>query len=145
MAPPRKRTSKNRDLPQNLYPNGKYWQYCNPITGKKVSINRPLAEAVKLAKAANARLVPLTVDDGALLALLTGEEAPTFARPSAIASKPSTCLTASWPTAHARRSPSSSSGTGRTWARSWSANSTYSPSLNTWTSTPTTPTPSTAG
>lgn len=80
MAPPRKRTSKNRDLPPNLYPNGKYWQYRNPITGKKISINRSLAEAVKLAKAANAKLAPLMVDDGELLSLLTGEEAPTFAR-----------------------------------------------------------------
>ena len=26
MAPPRARTAKNRDLPANLYPNGKYWQ-----------------------------------------------------------------------------------------------------------------------
>lgn len=80
MAPPRKRTSKNRDLPPNLYPNGKYWQYRNPVTGKKISINRSLAEAVKLAKAANAKLAPLMVDDGELLSLLTGEEAPTFTR-----------------------------------------------------------------
>jgi len=27
MAPPRKRDSKNRALPENLYANGKYWQY----------------------------------------------------------------------------------------------------------------------
>ena len=47
MAPPRKRTAKNRALPDNLYPNGKYWQYRNPITGKKTSINKPLAEAIK--------------------------------------------------------------------------------------------------
>ena len=40
MNPPRPRTSKNRNLPENLYPNGKYWQYRNPITGKKVSINK---------------------------------------------------------------------------------------------------------
>jgi integrase len=75
--PPRKRTSKNRHLPANLYPNGNYFQYRNPITGKKTSINKPLAEAIKLARAANARLAPMMVDDGALLALLTGEEAPT--------------------------------------------------------------------
>lgn len=78
MAPPRKRTTKNRDLPDNLYPNGKYWQYRNPITGKKTSINKPLAEAIKLARAANAKLTPLMADDGALLSLLTGEKAPTF-------------------------------------------------------------------
>ena len=77
MNPPRPRTSKNRNLPENLYPNGKYWQYRNPITGKKVSINKPLAEAVKLARMANAKLAPLMVDDGALLQLLTGEQAPT--------------------------------------------------------------------
>lgn len=75
--PPRKRTSKNRHLPENLYPNGNYFQYRNPITGKKTSINKPLAEAIKLARSANARLAPMMVDDGALLALLTGEETPT--------------------------------------------------------------------
>lgn len=78
MAPPRKRTLQNRSLPDNLYPNGKYWQYRNPITGKKTSINKPLAEAIRLARAANARLAPMMADDGALLALLTGEKAPTF-------------------------------------------------------------------
>lgn len=78
MAPPRKRTLQNRNLPDNLYPNGKYWQYRNPITGKKTSINKPLAEAIRLARAANARLAPMMADDGALLALLTGEKAPTF-------------------------------------------------------------------
>ncbi|WP_282382064.1 MULTISPECIES: tyrosine-type recombinase/integrase [unclassified Pseudomonas] len=78
MAPPRARTIKNRDLPANLYPNGKYWQYKNPITGKKTSINKPMAEAIKLANAANAKLLPLLADDGALLAMLTGEAAPKF-------------------------------------------------------------------
>ena len=78
MAPPRARTIKNRDLPANLYPNGKYWQYKNPITGKKISINKPMAEAIKLAKAANAKLLPLLADDGALLAMLTGDAAPKF-------------------------------------------------------------------
>lgn len=76
MAPPRKRTVTNRDLPPNLYPNGKYWQYRNPITGKKVSINRPLADAVKLARAANAKLMPLTADER-LFQLITGDQAPT--------------------------------------------------------------------
>jgi integrase len=77
MAPPRRRNSKNRDLPDNLYPNGNYWQYRNPITGKKTSINKPMAEAIKLARAANAKLLPLMADDGALLSILTGEKAPT--------------------------------------------------------------------
>jgi len=74
----RPRAPKNRALPVNLYPNGKYWVYRNPITGKRTSINRPLAEAVKLARAANAKLAPLMADDGALLALITGDQAPTF-------------------------------------------------------------------
>ncbi|MBC9251211.1 recombinase XerD [Pseudomonas alcaligenes] len=78
MAPPRRRDSKNRDLPDNLYPNGKYWQYRNPITGKKTSINKSMAEAIKLARAANAKLLPLMADDGALLSILTGEKAPTI-------------------------------------------------------------------
>ncbi len=76
MAPPRKRTVGNRDLPPNLYPNGKYWQYRNPITGKKVSINRPLADAIKLARAANAKLMPLAADER-LLQMITGDQAPT--------------------------------------------------------------------
>lgn len=79
MAPPRKRDSKNRALPDNLYANGKYWQYRNPITGKKISINKPMAEAIKLARAANAKLAPLMAEDGQLLEVLTGERAPTVA------------------------------------------------------------------
>lgn len=55
MNPPRPRTGRNRTLPDNLYPNGKYWQYRNPITGKKVSINKPMAEAIKLANGSFAR------------------------------------------------------------------------------------------
>lgn len=74
----RPRLMKNRKLPENLYPNGKYWQYRNPITGKKTSINKSLEEAIRLAKAANAKLAPLMVDDGALLSAITGEKAPTF-------------------------------------------------------------------
>ena len=70
MAPPRQRSSNNRDVPDNLYPNGAYWRYRNPITGKVTSINKPLAEAIKLARAANAKLAPLMADDGQLLALL---------------------------------------------------------------------------
>ncbi|MNV03103.1 Phage integrase family protein [compost metagenome] len=78
MAPPRARTVKNRDLPANLYPNGKYWQYKNPITGKKTSINKPMAEAIKLANAANAKLLPLLADDGSLLSMITGDAVPKF-------------------------------------------------------------------
>jgi integrase len=73
----RPRTLKNRKLPQNLYPNGKYWRYRNPITGLMTSINRPLEEAIKLARAANLKLAALVVDDGALLTLLTGDRLPT--------------------------------------------------------------------
>jgi len=75
---PRGRDVRNRALPENLYTNGKYWQYRNPITGKKTSINKPMSEAVRLAKAANAKLLPLMANDGKLLALITGEIAPTF-------------------------------------------------------------------
>lgn len=73
----RPRTLQNRKLPPNLYPNGKYWRYRNPITGVMTSINRPLDEAVKLARAANAKLAALVVDDGALLTMLTGDRLPT--------------------------------------------------------------------
>lgn len=73
----RPRTLLNRKLPPNLYPNGKYWRYRNPITGVMTSINRPLDEAIKLARAANLKLAALVVDDGALLTLLTGDRLPT--------------------------------------------------------------------
>jgi integrase len=77
MAPPRGRDVSNRGLPENLYPNGKYFIYRNPVTGKRTSINKPQADAVKLAKMANAKIQPLLESDGALLAVLTGERAPT--------------------------------------------------------------------
>lgn len=70
----RRRDRKNRSLPDNLYVNGKYFQYRNPVTGKKISINRPLADAVKLARAANAKLLPLLAD-ARLLEAITGEPA----------------------------------------------------------------------
>lgn len=76
--PPRRRSSQSRIAPDNLYRNGQYWQYRNPITGKKTSINKPQEEAFRLARAANAKLLPLLANDGALLSLLTGERAPTF-------------------------------------------------------------------
>lgn len=67
----RPRTIKNRKLPPNLYPNGKYWRYRNPITGLMTSINRPLEDAIKLARAANAKLAPVMAGDGELLMILT--------------------------------------------------------------------------
>lgn len=75
MSPPRRRNVNNRHLPTNLYPNGKYFQYRNPVTGKKTSINKPLNEAIRLAKAANAKLMPLAADHK-LLEMITGETAP---------------------------------------------------------------------
>jgi len=71
---PRPRTLPNCRLPPNLYANGKYWRYKNPITGKMTSINRPLDEAVKMAKAANTKLAPLMAGDGEMLALITGDK-----------------------------------------------------------------------
>lgn len=79
MAPPRKRSAKNRNLPANLYPNGSYWRYRNPITGEITSINRSMDEAIRLARAANAKLLPLMADE-LLLQVITGEEAPTVER-----------------------------------------------------------------
>lgn len=79
MSPPRRRNVTNRHLPPNLYPNGKYFQYRNPVTGKKTSINKPLNEAIRLAKAANAKLMPLAADHR-LLEMITGEEAPKVLR-----------------------------------------------------------------
>ncbi len=75
---PRPRTPKNRKLPPNLYPNGKYWRYRNPITGKMTSINKSLDEAVRLAKAANAKLAPLMTDNGAMLETITGDRLPSM-------------------------------------------------------------------
>jgi len=72
----RPRTLQNRKLPPNLYPNGKYWRYRNPVTGVMTSINRPLEEAIKLARAANLKMAELVVDDGSLLAVLTGDRLP---------------------------------------------------------------------
>jgi integrase len=40
------------------------------------SINRPLEEAIKLARAANLKFAELVVDDGSLLAVLTGDRLP---------------------------------------------------------------------
>ena len=66
MNPPRERSPRNRDLPDNLYPNGNYWIYKNPVTGQRVSINKPRAEAIKLARQANAKLAPIDFTPQAL-------------------------------------------------------------------------------
>lgn len=42
------------------------------------SINRPLEDAIKLARAANAKLAPVMAGDGELLAILTGDRLPTM-------------------------------------------------------------------
>src|SRR5450830_259674 len=73
---PRPRSPINKKLPPNLYANGKYWRCKNPITGKMTSINRSLEEAIKMAKAANARLAPLMAGDGEMLTMITGEKLP---------------------------------------------------------------------
>ena len=74
----RPRSIKNRKLPPNLYPNGKYWRYRNSITGLMTSINRPLEDAIKLARVANAKLAPVMAGDGELLMILTGDRLPTM-------------------------------------------------------------------
>jgi len=56
VRPMPRRSRKNADLPRNLYTNGKYFYYRNPRTGNKVSLNVPRAEAIELARAANAEL-----------------------------------------------------------------------------------------
>lgn len=75
---PRPRSPKNKTLPPNLYANGKYWRYKNPITGKMTSINKSYDEAVRLAKAANAKLAFLMTDNGEMLATITGDRIPTI-------------------------------------------------------------------
>ena len=42
------------------------------------SINRPLEDAIKLARAANAKLAPVMAGDGELLMILTGDRLPTM-------------------------------------------------------------------
>ncbi len=41
-------------LPPNLYPNGEYWSWRNPTTGKKYGLGKDRDEAIKQAKQANA-------------------------------------------------------------------------------------------
>lgn len=55
MTMPR-RSRKNIDLPDNLYPNGKYFRYIHPHTHKKISLNCSRKEAIQLAIAANNEL-----------------------------------------------------------------------------------------
>ena len=54
----RKRLHKNRGLEDNVYPNGKYFIYVNPITKQRYGIGSNKALANKRARLANARLVP---------------------------------------------------------------------------------------
>jgi integrase len=56
MSMPR-RQKRNLDLPDNLYPNGRYFKYIHPITKRAISVNRPRAEAIRLAKDTNAQLL----------------------------------------------------------------------------------------
>lgn len=78
MGRQRGRANKAWSLPENLYINGKYFIYRNPVTGKRTSLNKPAEEAIRLAKAANAQLLPLLVNDGILLETITGERTCTF-------------------------------------------------------------------
>lgn len=58
--PPRRRSHKGRDLPPQLYRQYKgsdsYWEYRNPLTGKRVRFTASKAEAIRQVKAANAKL-----------------------------------------------------------------------------------------
>lgn len=57
---PRRRNKKNRDLPDNLYRQHKdsdqRWEYRNPLTRKRVFFTASKAEAIRQAKAANAKI-----------------------------------------------------------------------------------------
>lgn len=53
---PRKRQRQNQDLPPNLYKNGKYFLYKNPVTKKSHSLNMGKKEAMAAAIEANAIL-----------------------------------------------------------------------------------------
>jgi len=55
-----RRQKKNRDLPDNLYPNGKYFKYIHPVTKRAISVPRPRAEAIRLAQETNRELLQRT-------------------------------------------------------------------------------------
>jgi len=48
-----RRSKKNSDLPDNLYQNGDYFRWKNPLTDKYKSLNCSRAEAIKAANIAN--------------------------------------------------------------------------------------------
>lgn len=61
---PRSRMRKNRELPDNLYrvrkDSDRYWEYRNPVSGKRVKFTASKTEAIRQAKSANAKLAMQT-------------------------------------------------------------------------------------
>jgi integrase len=57
---PRKRSNLNKDLPDNLYPNGNSYQYKHPKTGKRFSMGSDKATAITAAKKLNAMFASKT-------------------------------------------------------------------------------------
>lgn len=55
---PRRRTYKNRDLPDNLYPTSHGYEYKHPITGKRHGVGSDRALAIRRAKILNQELMP---------------------------------------------------------------------------------------
>lgn len=51
-----RRARKNQNLEPNVYPNGEYYTYKNPLTGKKTSLGKDRKQANIAARIANARL-----------------------------------------------------------------------------------------
>jgi len=62
--PPRSRMTKNRELPDNLYrvrrDSDRYWEYRNPVTNKRKKFTASKTDAIRQAKAANAKLAMKT-------------------------------------------------------------------------------------
>lgn len=54
--PPKPRSEKNADLPDNLYESGGYYTWRDPRTGQRFSIGKDRAEAIEEARSANAYL-----------------------------------------------------------------------------------------
>lgn len=53
---PKRRSHKNRDLPDNLYPTGHGFEYKHPISGKRYGVGSDRAKAIQRAKQLNAAL-----------------------------------------------------------------------------------------
>ena len=51
-----RRARKNQDLENNVYPNGDYYQYKHPITGRRISLGKDRKQANAAARIANIRL-----------------------------------------------------------------------------------------